>query len=173
MAPLILGAGPAGAAAAIRLARVGAAPLLIDRLAVPGDALCGGFLSWATLAQIEALGLSAAALGGHRVTRLALFAGDEESRLALPAPGMGLSRHRLDGLLRQAAVAAGAHCRVATARSLSTDVLHLDDGTDLPWQSLFLATGKHDLRGVGRPHGGSDPELGLRLRLDQVRRSPG
>ena len=116
--PLILGAGPAGAAAALRLARLGAKPLLIDRQQVPGDALCGGFLSWATLAQIEALGIDAAMLGGHRIDRLALFAGGHEIELPLPSPGMGLSRHRLDTLLRAAATEAAWRC-VASARSRS------------------------------------------------------
>ncbi|MBO0749575.1 MAG: hypothetical protein J2O44_03955, partial [Porphyrobacter sp.] len=37
-------------------------------------------------------------------------------------------------------------------------------------QSLFLATGKHDLRGTARPRSAKDPALGLRLRL---RPSPG
>ncbi|MDI1297458.1 MAG: FAD-dependent monooxygenase, partial [bacterium] len=110
--PVILGAGPAGAAAAIRLAQIGAKPVLIDRLAVPGDALCGGFMSWATLAQVEALGVSATGLGGHRVTRLALFAGGHETCLPLPAPAMGLSRHRLDTALRQAALEAGVDLRI-------------------------------------------------------------
>ncbi|MGE1076461.1 hypothetical protein ACQJ22_28470, partial [Pseudomonas fragariae (ex Marin et al. 2024)] len=69
--------------------------MLIDRQVVPGDALCGGFLSWATVAQIAALGIESAALGGHSIDTLALFAGGQEIVLPLPAPGMGLSRHRL------------------------------------------------------------------------------
>ncbi|MDI1295607.1 MAG: hypothetical protein PSY12_06930, partial [bacterium] len=51
------------------------------------------------------------------------------------------------------------------ARSLSPTALTLDNGEEMAWDSLFLATGKHDLRGVGRPHGGADPELGLRFRI--------
>ena len=43
--PLILGAGPAGCATAIVLAEAGRAPILIDRDASVGDALCGGFMS--------------------------------------------------------------------------------------------------------------------------------
>lgn len=165
-APIILGAGPAGAAAAIRLSRAGAAPLLIDRQVEPGDALCGGFLSWATIAQIGELGIGAATLGGHIITDAALFAGGHEIRLPLPAPGMGLSRHRLDTRLRDAARDAGAEIRAGVAaRALSPATVTLDDGTELHWDSLFLATGKHDLRGAGRPRGGTDPELGLRIRL--------
>ncbi|WP_152542716.1 NAD(P)/FAD-dependent oxidoreductase [Sphingobium sp. Ant17] len=164
--PLILGAGPAGAAAALRLAQLGAEPLLIDRQQVPGDALCGGFLSWATIAQIEALGIDAAALGGHRIDRLALFAGGQEIELPLPAPGMGLSRHRLDTLLRAATTDAGVTFRLGHAvRTLTPTAITLDDGQGLDWDSLFLATGKQDVRGAARRRDGADPELGLRLRL--------
>lgn len=164
--PIILGAGPAGSAAAIRLALAGAEPRLIDQQATPGDALCGGFLSWATISQLADLGLTTDQLGGHRITQVALFAGEREDRLTLPAPGIGLSRHRLDSLLRTTAQNAGAQLLIDRATQLSSTDLTLDDGEPIPWDSLFLATGKHDLRGVGRPHGGDDPELGLRLKLD-------
>ncbi|WP_336968135.1 hypothetical protein [Sphingobium aromaticiconvertens] len=161
-----MGAGPAGSAAAIRLALAGTVPRLIDQQVIPGDALCGGFLSWATIAQLAELGLTTDQLGGHRITQIALFAGEREERLALPAPGIGLSRHRLDSLLRTTAQSAGAQLLISRATLLSPTDLTLDDGAAIPWDSLFLATGKHDLRGVGRPHGGDDPELGLRLKLD-------
>ncbi|MGZ3258959.1 MAG: FAD-dependent monooxygenase, partial [Croceibacterium sp.] len=55
--PLIVGAGPAGCAAAIVLARGGAHPLLVDRDAEVGDALCGGFLSWRTAEKLRGLGV--------------------------------------------------------------------------------------------------------------------
>lgn len=164
--PIILGAGPAGSAAAIRLAQAGTQSRLIDQQGKPGDALCGGFLSWATIAQLAELGLTTEQLGGHCITQVALFASGREERLALPAPGIGLSRHRLDTLLRAAAQSAGAQLRIGRATLLSPTDLTLDDGEAIRWDSLFLATGKHDLRGVGRPHGGDDPELGLRLKLD-------
>ena len=63
--PLILGAGPAGCAAAIVLAEAGRAPILIDRDASVGDALCGGFMSWQTVANLRALGVDAERLGAH------------------------------------------------------------------------------------------------------------
>ena len=62
-APLILGGGPAGAAAAITLAQRGTHALVIERTRETGDALCGGFLSWRTLAAVERLGIDPDALG--------------------------------------------------------------------------------------------------------------
>jgi flavin-dependent dehydrogenase len=165
--PLIVGGGPAGSAAAIALARAGVSACLIERLATPGDAICGGFLSWATLARLEGLGIDPAALGGHRVDRLALFVEGREREVALPARAMGVSRRRLDKVMQQAARDVGAQVRTGCAvRAVDDRSLVLADGDRLNWDSLFLATGKHDLRGAARPHAGDDPELGLRLRLD-------
>ena len=102
-APLILGAGPAGCAAAIALAKAGAAPLLIDRDKEPRDQLCGGFLSWRTVALLQALGIDPAKLGAPRVERLALIAGAREAVLPLPQVCFALSRRALDGALRRRA----------------------------------------------------------------------
>jgi flavin-dependent dehydrogenase len=162
-APLILGAGPAGCAAAITLARAGVRPLLLDRSAEAGDALCGGFLSWRTAQQLEALGVSPQALGAHRVTRLALVARHPTAYARLLAPAWGLSRRTMDNALRQVALAAGAEFAVDTIRTV-------EGATAIgqrKWSSgsLFLATGKHDLRGHNRPRCAADPAVGLRLRL--------
>jgi flavin-dependent dehydrogenase len=66
--------------------------------------------------------------------------------------------------LRQTAVEAGAELVIDTVRHI--------DGTRVTgrahaWaaESLFLATGKHDVRGAARPRSANDPALGLRLRL--------
>lgn len=162
--PLILGAGPAGCAAAIELARAGERPILLDRSESVGDPLCGGFLSWRTMAQLEALGLDAGALGGHLVDHLRLFAHGRVAQVQLPSPALGLSRHQLDSALRRAALAAGADFEIDTIRSLAGNVAK---GERREWSSnsLFLASGKHDIRGQSRPRGARDPALGLRLRL--------
>ena len=76
MPPIVLGAGPAGCAAAIVLAQDGAAPILLDRDAEARDALCGGFLSWRTAQQLRALGVDPAALGAARPLRTHASAGN-------------------------------------------------------------------------------------------------
>lgn len=161
--PLILGAGPAGCAAAIVLAREGARPLLLDRQAEPGDALCGGFLSWRSAEQLAALGVSPEALGAHRVTGLRVFAGTRQAEAALPAPAWGLSRHALDTALRHKALAAGAELAVDTIREVRGLVAH--GSRDWQGTALLLASGKHDVRGHPRPRTATDPALGLRLRV--------
>ncbi|MCH2487722.1 MAG: FAD-dependent monooxygenase [Erythrobacter sp.] len=163
-APLILGAGPAGCAAAIVLAEAGRSPVLIDRDAMVGDPLCGGFISWQTVAGLRKLGIDAEALGAHRVERLALFAGDRSAQVRLPDAAWGLSRHALDTALRERALLVGASLEIDRARSLAPGII---EGEKREWRSdaIFLATGKHDVRGESRPRHSDDPALGLRVRL--------
>ena len=163
--PLIVGGGPAGSAAAITLARSGAKPLIIERQQETGDALCGGFLSWRTLETLGRLGI--ANPGGHRVTALRLLAGPARAEARLPRAAIGISRRALDTQLLAEAAKAGAKIeRGLAVRALDDESgLHLSDGAVLRADSLFLATGKHDLRGVARARAAADPTLGLRLRM--------
>lgn len=166
--PLIIGGGPAGAAAAIHLLCAGAQPTIIERQKETGDALCGGFLSWRTLERLERLGISSEMLGGHGVTVLRLFISGRSYEIPLPGTAICLSRKRLDSLLLGEAQRLGAKLRQGVAaQSHGPEGLRLDNGDLLQAESLFLATGKHDLRGLQRPRAaaGADPMLGLRLKL--------
>ncbi|HEX7742550.1 MAG TPA: oxidoreductase, partial [Sphingobium sp.] len=84
----------------------------------------------------------------------------------LPHIAAGLSRRVLDGALLDAAMAAGA--MVARGRAVRTvDPLarsvQIDNGEAIAAESLFLATGKHELRGLHRQFGKSS--VGLRALL--------
>jgi len=162
-APLILGAGPAGCAAAIALARHGVQPLLLDRDAEARDQLCGGFLSWRTADALRTIGVDPAGLGARRVAQLVLHAGEREVALRLPGLAFGLSRRALDEALRRKALALGARIEVDTARSVEGTTV-VGRRHSWPAEALFLATGKHDVRMLVRPRGSSDQALGLRLR---------
>lgn len=162
--PLILGAGPAGCAAAITLAQGGVRPLLLDRDEIVGDALCGGFLSWRTSTRLAGLGVDVATLGAHAVEHLAIFAGARTAQLPLPEPAWGLSRRALDTALRARAVTLGAELAIDRVRRIDGTTL-IGQQRDWSADSLFLASGKHDVLGAGRPRAGDDPALGLRLRI--------
>jgi menaquinone-9 beta-reductase len=151
--PIIIGGGPAGSSAAIMLARGGAKPLVIDRQAEIGDALCGGFMSWHTLKSLSRLGVEPA---GHPIDHVRVFAGKRCATANLPAGAIGLSRHRLDSLLRTQALQSGAGLEIASIK-------HIDE---VEAETRFLATGKHDLRGLARPKiDADDPTLGLRVKI--------
>jgi menaquinone-9 beta-reductase len=132
------------------------------------DAICGGFLSWATLGRLAELGVDCPSLGGHVVDHLAVFVSGREHVVRLPQTAMGLSRRRLDAVLLAHAQAQGATIRRGvTIRAAEGRALILATGERLVCDTLFFATGKHDLRGLARPKdaSGPDPELGLRFRL--------
>ncbi len=166
---LIAGGGPAGAAVALQLARAGRRPLLVDRQRERGDPVCGGFMGGDAIASLAALGIDVQALGAHPIERSRIFAGRRVAEAPLPFQAAGLSRACLDEHLLTLAAAAGAGVeRGVTIRQASPERLTLDlaDGASLKTDALFLATGKHELRGAARPVTmGSDPALGLRTPL--------
>lgn len=165
---LILGGGLAGATLALRLAQTGLPHLLLERSRETGDALCGGFLSWRTLAMLERLGIEAEALNPAALKRVRLFARGCIAESALPHPARAVSRRRLDTLLLAAAEQAGAAVeRGVAVRGVEDRAARLADGASIAADALFLATGKHDLRDLARPAAarGADPTIGLRVRL--------
>jgi flavin-dependent dehydrogenase len=160
---LIVGGGPAGAAAAITLGRAGAMPMLIERASAPRDIVCGGFLGWDALAALQRLGLDAAALGARPIRRLRLVSGGRAVEAALPKAAAGLSRRCLDEALLVVAEQAGASVlRGRAARAINGRIVRLDGGEEIEADAVFLATGKHELRGAGREIGGRPVSVGLR-----------
>ena len=165
---LIVGGGPAGACAAIGLARARLPHLLIERTSETGDALCGGFLSWRTLDSLRSVGVEADELNPSQLTRVRLYAGRRMREAPLPRPAVGVSRHRLDTLLLARALWEGASIeRGVTVRAIDERIARLADGATIEGDALFLASGKHDVRGLARPEDarGDDPSLGLRVHL--------
>ncbi len=108
---IIVGAGPAGSAAAIHLVRRGYRVLLLEKRTLPAPKLCGEFLSPETNAAFEALGVGAAvhAAGAHPITQARMTVpGGAVFEGALPGTALGLSRYRLDSLLFEHARSCGA-----------------------------------------------------------------
>ena len=112
----IVGAGPAGAAAAILLARAGWSVALVERQAFPRRKVCGECIAASNFALLAVLGVGAAveAHAGAELRRVALMRGDETIVAALPAAagphrwGRAIGREHLDTWLAAAADAAGA-----------------------------------------------------------------
>jgi flavin-dependent dehydrogenase len=113
---LVIGAGPAGSAAAILLAQCGRSVALIEREPFPRRKVCGECVSASNLPLLQALGVSESfqTLAGAPLQRVAVWAG----RRAISAPlpplagngepyGRALGRERLDALLLARARALG------------------------------------------------------------------
>jgi flavin-dependent dehydrogenase len=163
--PVIIGAGPAGTAAAIVLARAGHRPILIERTAGPTDKVCGDFLSQDTIKRAQLLGVDPTALGAASIHRVRLIHGERAVDHALPFPALGLSRRVLDSALMCQAAKAGVILNTGqTVRRLTHDGNQWSIQTDtiLTAETVFLATGKHDLRDAPRPHTGPDA-VGMKM----------
>jgi flavin-dependent dehydrogenase len=165
---LIVGGGLAGAATAIGLARAGLPHLLVERSRETGDAICGGFLSWRTLETLAGLGIDPDTLNPDRVTRARIFAGNRRADAALPHPAVSVTRRRLDTVMLDHAERLGTPVeRGVTVREIDGRTIRTADGATFAPDALFLASGKHDVRGMARPEDarGADPTLGIRVRI--------
>jgi menaquinone-9 beta-reductase len=163
--PLIIGAGPAGTAAAITLARAGGQPMLIERTAGPAHKVCGDFLSLDAITRARSLGVDPARLGGVPVHRVRVIRAERMVEASLPFPALGLSRRTLDAALLREAQAAGAIIRSGqTVRRLirEGDGWCVQGDVALTAETVFLASGKHDLRDVPRRHTAHDA-IGVKM----------
>ena len=159
---VIIGGGPAGSAAAIALSRRGVPVRLLERKPDPHHKVCGEFISVEAAHYLEGLGVNLAALGAEPIRNARFYNGESELSFPLPFTAWSLSRYRLDRALLEQAELAGA------AIELGTTVRHLalaGDGWELGARNrfgqrsaisahtVFLATGKHELRDwKRRPH---------------------
>jgi flavin-dependent dehydrogenase len=166
---IVAGGGLAGSAAACVLARAGVPVVVIERETQPVEKICGEFISAEARDYLRHLGLDIAALGGAAISGFRLVRGDRVVSCALPFAGTGLSRRVLDEALLRHAASYGADIRRGQTVSLKRDhdpiVLTSSDGAELRADTLFLATGKHDLRGIRRPVAGAPDLVGFKLHL--------
>ncbi len=135
----VVGGGPAGAAAAIDLARQGREVVLVDKAAFPRDKICGDGLTTGALRLLEDLGLDPAAVPSWQRVDDVVVVSPSGREVTFPLPrDAGLyavvaRRAELDAALVDVAVAAGAKvlqgCAVVGAREEDDRVvLELEGG---------------------------------------------
>ena len=108
---IIVGAGPAGAVAALVLARAGARVRVLDRARFPRFKLCGDSVNPGALDLLARLGLAAVVNGGVPVDGMVVTSQSGtrlEGRYGGGRQGRMISRHALDHALLTSARAAGA-----------------------------------------------------------------
>jgi menaquinone-9 beta-reductase len=166
---LIVGGGPAGAAAACHLATAGWNVLLCERERQPRPKVCGEFLSASACAELGTLGVTPDALGAAPISHVRLTHGTQQARAALPFAAWGLSRERLDEQL----LARAGECGAQVRRGLSVRRLEhtgqawratLADGDAIKTPLVLLATGKHDLHSHRRPRPAGADVIGFKMR---------
>jgi len=171
---LVLGGGVAGCAASIALARKGRRVTLIEREPKPRHKVCGEFLSGEALEYLHALGIDVALLGAVPLGAVRLAAAKRAAEAPLPFAAASLTRKALDTALIAEAIAAGVNVECgrsvqSLARGGDGWQVVLDDGSMREAATVFLATGKHDLRGHSRP---ADPQRWVAYKM-YFRLAPG
>ena len=104
---IVIGAGPAGAAVAIRLARQGLRVLLVDRSSMPRPKVCGCCLSPLAVAELTSLCPADALPTPLPLATVCLVSAGRSARIPMTGGGV-LSREALDTTLVRQAIAVGA-----------------------------------------------------------------
>jgi flavin-dependent dehydrogenase len=101
----ILGAGPAGSAAAIAAAGEGAIVRVLEKSRLPRHKVCGEFFSPEIQSELDRFGVwgDFLAAGPARIHRMKLHFGRTEKICRLREPAWGLSRFAFDALMARAA----------------------------------------------------------------------
>ncbi len=118
---LVVGAGPAGAAAAYWLARDGHAVTLVEKKAFPRDKTCGDGLTPRAILQLIGMGFDFSVPGFHKITGLRSYAGDDlmlelewPDHSVYPNWGGIIRRRDLDGQVAGLAERQGVTIRQST-----------------------------------------------------------
>jgi flavin-dependent dehydrogenase len=160
---LILGGGLAGVSAALELARTGVPVRLLERETGAHHKVCGEFVSIEAQQDLSRLGIDLAELGAVPIDRVRLVRGNTVIEAALPFTAMGVSRECLDETLLNAARHEGAQVeRGVKVIGLREGAVTTSSGPRAA-ESIFLATGKHEIRGAGRRAGDGQDYIGFKM----------
>jgi menaquinone-9 beta-reductase len=150
---VVVGAGPAGSAAAAWAARAGNDVLVIDSASFPRDKPCGDGLTPRAVAELERLGLGEwlDTRIRHRGLRMSGFGGEVEVDWpgpSFPSTGSAVARLELDDRIRKVAEESGARMLLGAKvvavhhdSSRRVESLTLADGTEVGCRQLIVADG--------------------------------
>ena len=165
---LVIGGGLAGGMAALRLAGAGRDVMLVEKERTAHHKVCGEFLSPEAVEYLRHAGVDPVSLGAVPIEHLRLSVGSKIMEAPLPFRALSLSRCVLDAALLARAAQEGCVVRrgvaaARLARNGETWAAEWADGTVQQARTVFLATGKHDLRGWSRPAGVQCDLVGFKL----------
>lgn len=164
---IVVGGGLAGSAAAISLQSSGKKVLLLEKEPAAHHKVCGEFISYEAAHYLDALGINLNDLGAEPIENVCLIRGKKFVCVKLPFQAYSLSRLVLDEALLTLAHAKG----VEISRGTTVTAMHKEESVwRITWatgeasaKDLFLATGKHDVRGWKRPEGSQNDLIGFKI----------
>jgi geranylgeranyl reductase family protein len=148
---VVVGAGPAGIAAALTAREHGLAVLMVDRAVFPRDKTCGDGLTTQALRLLEGLDVDVPALPGYEPVHETVCVSPSGHEVVLPLPGTGaysgvITRLELDAALVVRAREAGVELRegaelVGLTETATGIRAELADGTQLDAGHVIAADG--------------------------------
>ena len=174
---IVAGAGPAGATAAVRLARAGVRVAIVERCALPRQKPCGGGISTRVLTRFPWLADPLRTIASNPVSDLYLEGpSGDVFRMQSNGPAVVLIRriefdHLLASLAMQAGATLVAPAAVAQARQDATGVtLRTRDGRELRAPIVIAADGVNSV--IARRLGMNPGWPAARLALDMMEETP-
>lgn len=142
---VIVGAGPAGATAAVHLAAKGHKVMLLDKKSFPRDKVCGDALIPDTLACLERMDILAKVeREGYKVGRIVAFS-PSGIQFEIPGRFITLKRYRFDALLVEHAISCGAVFNQASVSEIHPHadgaILKTSLGYSIKTRVCLIATG--------------------------------
>jgi flavin-dependent dehydrogenase len=168
VANLVIGGGLAGSMVAIRLAATGRQVTLLEKESAAHHKVCGEFLSPEAVEYLNQVGINPLDLGAATIRFVRLSSKQRAVETALPFTALSLSRFALDEALLSRAEERG--CKVQ--RGSFVEQLNIQDnlwfaqlrgGESVCAHTVFLANGKHDIRGWERAHTGQGDLVAFKL----------
>ncbi len=177
---VVVGAGPAGAAAAMTAQARGLDVLVLDRATFPRDKTCGDGLTAAALRLLERFGVDVPRLPAAAVDTVVVV-GPDRWQVELPLPNAGLhaavvARADLDAAVVARAEALGVVVRTGIGVDRVDEdadgvMVRTNDGATVRAGAVIAADGHYS--GVRRAHGGESPDLGTWHAVRQYYRQVG
>jgi flavin-dependent dehydrogenase len=165
---LVIGGGLAGSMVAVRLATAGRQVTLLEKETTPHHKVCGEFLSPEAVGYLNQVKINPLDLGAATIRFVRLSSMQRVTETALSFTALSLSRFALDEALLSRAEESG--CKVQ--RGSFVEQLKIQEnlwsaqlrgGASVCAHTVFLANGKHDLRGWERAHTGQDDLVAFKL----------
>jgi geranylgeranyl reductase family protein len=164
---VVVGGGPAGASAAVALARAGLQTVVVDKATFPRDKICGDGLTAGALRLLEDLGLDPAAVPSWQWVDDVVISSPSQRSFTFPLPrGQGrfaavARRAELDAAVLDLARRAGAdvregHAVVGARQHSDRVVVQVDGGPDVHARYAIGADGMWSplRKMLGDPHRG-------------------